>query len=185
LSSESVWETAPLPANVRVGRDLYFERRRQTFRRFNSDRDPALVIGDRVRIYTWTTFSLESDAELTIGDDCVLVGATFMCADRTSVGNRVVISLNAAIADCDFHPLDPALRQIDAIANAPEGDPSSRPLVESQPVEIGDDVRIGIGAIILKGVSIGRGAQVMPGTVVSSDVPPGATVEGNPGRLRQ
>jgi len=96
LSSESVWETAPLPANVRVERDLYFERRRQTFRRFNSKRDPALVIVDRVQIYTWTTFSLEPDTELTIGDDCVLVGATFMCAGRTSVGNRVVISLNAA-----------------------------------------------------------------------------------------
>jgi acetyltransferase-like isoleucine patch superfamily enzyme len=185
LSSESVWETAPLPANVRVGEDLYFERRRETFRRFYSNRDPAVVIGNRVRIYTWTSFSLESDAELTIGDDCVLVGATFMCAERISVGNRVVISLNAAIADCDFHPLDPALRRRDAVANAPSGDSSSRPPVESRPVEIGDDVRVGIGAIILKGVSIGRGAQVMPGTAVTSDVPAGATIEGNPGRLRQ
>jgi acetyltransferase-like isoleucine patch superfamily enzyme len=92
---------------------------------------------------------------------------------------------NAAISDGDFHPLDPELRRRDAVANAPEGDPSSRPPVESRPVEIGDDVRVGIGAIILKGVSIGRGAQVTPGTVVTSHVPPGAPIEGNPNRLRQ
>lgn len=46
-------------------------------------------------------------------------------------------------------------------------------------------MRVGIGATILKGVSIGRGAKVMSGTVVTSDVSPGATIQGNPGRLRQ
>ena len=41
---------------------------------------------------------------------------------------------------------------------------------------------IGAGAIILPGVTIGSGAMVGAGSVVTRDVPPGATVAGNPAR---
>ncbi|MBC8037835.1 MAG: sugar O-acetyltransferase, partial [Rhizobiales bacterium] len=47
-------------------------------------------------------------------------------------------------------------------------------------VEIGEDVWIGGGAIIMGGVMIGNGALVGAGAVVTKDVPPGATVVGNP-----
>ena len=70
------------------------------------------------------------------------------------------------------------------MAIAPQGDPSRRPPFRTAPVVIEDDVRIGVGAMILKGVRIGRGACIEPGTVVACDVPPGAVVEGNPGRKR-
>jgi acetyltransferase-like isoleucine patch superfamily enzyme len=49
-------------------------------------------------------------------------------------------------------------------------------------VIIGDDVWVGIGAIILKGVTIGQGARIGAGAVVSRDVPAGTGVEGNPAR---
>jgi maltose O-acetyltransferase len=52
--------------------------------------------------------------------------------------------------------------------------------VESRPVRIDDDVWIGIGAVILKGVHIGKGARVEAGAVVTHDVAPGIVVEGNP-----
>jgi acetyltransferase-like isoleucine patch superfamily enzyme len=113
----------------------------------------------------------------------LLVGAVFMCAEHISIGERVVVSYHVTIADSDFHPIDPEARRLDAIANAPGGERSLRPRVESHPVVIEDDVWIGVGAIILKGVRIGRGARVMPGSVVTRDVPAGATVAGNPARL--
>ena len=106
-----------------------------------------------------------------------------MCASGISVGRRVVISYHVTIADSDFHPLDPEARKRDAIANAPFGDKSRRPVYKSRPVEIGDDVEIGIGAIILKGVKIGAGARIGAGAVVLREVSSGATVAGNPARV--
>jgi len=49
-------------------------------------------------------------------------------------------------------------------------------------VEIGEDVWVGGGAIILAGVRIGNGAIVGAGAVVTRDVAEGATVVGNPAR---
>lgn len=48
---------------------------------------------------------------------------------------------------------------------------------------VGNDVWIGLGAIILSGVSVGDGAVVGAGTIVSKSVPPYAVVVGNPARI--
>jgi acetyltransferase-like isoleucine patch superfamily enzyme len=135
-----------------------------------------------VQIYTWSTFNIETTGSIEIGDDSILVGPVFMCASRIQLGRRVILSYSVTIADSDFHPLDPAERRLDAIANAPFGDRSRRPNIITQPVIIGDDVWVGIGAIILKGVTIGQGARIGAGAVVSRDVPAGTEVEGNPAR---
>jgi maltose O-acetyltransferase len=50
-------------------------------------------------------------------------------------------------------------------------------------VRIGSDVWIGGGAIVLPGVAIGDGAVIGAGSVVTRDVPAGATVVGNPARI--
>lgn len=175
------WDYGGLPSNVVVGRDCWFERK-DTFGRFRSQQQPGLVLGDRVRVYTWTTFNVEPSGVVEIGDDSVLVGPIFMCAERISVGKRVVISYQVTIADSDFHPIDPEQRKQDAIANSPGGDRSQRPPYVARPVVIEDDVWIGIGAIILKGVTIGRGARVEAGAVVTADVAAHTTVAGNPAR---
>jgi acetyltransferase-like isoleucine patch superfamily enzyme len=175
------WMYEKLPANVRIGNNCFFERR-ETFDRFRSEQNPGLVLGDRVRVYTWTTFNIEPTGSVEIGDDCILVGAVFMCAERIVLGRRVIVSYNVTIADSDFHPTDPNLRKQDAIANSPQGDRSQRPRFVTRPVILGDDVWVGIGAIILKGVSIGAGARIGPGAVVTADVPAGGKVFGNPAR---
>ena len=118
-----------------------------------------------------------------MGNDSVLVGAVFMCTERITIGEGVVISYNVTIADSDFHPIDPDLRKQDAVANSPSGDRSQRPKVVSRPVVIENDVWIGIGAIILKGVRIGHGARIGAGAVVATDIAPGARVVGNPAEV--
>jgi carbonic anhydrase/acetyltransferase-like protein (isoleucine patch superfamily) len=50
-------------------------------------------------------------------------------------------------------------------------------------IVVGNDVWVGTRAIILSGVTIGDGAIVAAGSVVTKDVPPYAIVAGNPARL--
>lgn len=54
---------------------------------------------------------------------------------------------------------------------------------EHAPIIIEDYVWIGVGATILKGVRIGKGAVVAAGAVVNKDVPPYAIVGGVPARV--
>lgn len=173
------WDYATLPPNVRVGPSCWIERR-SSFERFRSVRNPGLVLGRGVRVFTWTTFNVEPTGLVEIGDESILVGPVFMCAEHVHVGERVVISYGVTIADSDFHPIDREERRRDAVANAPSGDKSSRPSYATRPVVIGDGAWIGIGAIVLKGVRIGRGARILAGAVVTADVPAEATVAGNP-----
>jgi maltose O-acetyltransferase len=67
-------------------------------------------------------------------------------------------------------------------------DDTSRPMREQgmaaiRPVTIEDDVWIGQRAMILPGVTVGRGSVVAAGAVVTKDVPPLSVVGGNPARV--
>lgn len=53
----------------------------------------------------------------------------------------------------------------------------------SDSVRIEDDVWIGAGSIIMNGVTIGKGAVVGCGSVVTHDVPPHTVVAGNPAKI--
>ncbi|CAN5385909.1 hypothetical protein BH23ACT9_BH23ACT9_05330 [soil metagenome] len=181
-SLTGAWDHSTLPGNVHLGTGVWLEDR-QAFGRFRSTRDPGLVIGDRTRAYTWTRFSIEPPGSVRIGADCVLVGALFMSAGCITIGDRVLISYGVVIADADFHPHDPDLRRLDAIAHAPSGDYDDRQPFTPADVVIDDDVQIGVGAIVLKGVHIGAGARIGAGSVVTRDVAPSATVAGNPARM--
>ncbi len=176
------WDYSSLPLTVVVGTGCYLERQ-ESLARFRSTQQPGLIIGNDVKVFTWTEFNIDPTGVVEVGDETVLVGAVFMCAERISIGKRVVISYNVTIADSDFHPRDPALRRQDAIANAPFGDRGERPPLHTRPVIIEDDVRIGIGAIVLKGVTLGRGANIGAGAVVTGNVAAYTTVAGNPARV--
>ena len=52
-----------------------------------------------------------------------------------------------------------------------------------RPVRIGSNVWIGGGAILLPGITVGDDAVIGAGSVVTRDVPAGATVAGNPARI--
>lgn len=94
--------------------------------------------------------------------NCVILDvAEVSIGDGTQIGPAVQIYA----AD---HPRDPRARA--------EG------LESARPVRIGRNVWIGGGAIVLPGVSIGDDAVVGAGSVVTRDVPAGATVVGNPAR---
>jgi acetyltransferase-like isoleucine patch superfamily enzyme len=53
------------------------------------------------------------------------------------------------------------------------------------PIIIGDDVWIGLNALVLSGVTISKGAVVGAGSVISKDIPPFAIVTGNPAHIQK
>ncbi len=120
----------------------------------------------RTLLCTWAR-----GAQLIIGDNVGMTGAVIVAQTRVEIGNHVWIGANSTIVDTDFHPLAPEARCIAPTAG------------ESAPIVIEDDVFIGMWAIILKGVRIGRGAVIGAGAVVTRDVPAGAVAAGNPARL--
>lgn len=50
-------------------------------------------------------------------------------------------------------------------------------------VEVGEGTHIGIGASVIQGIKIGKWCTIGAGTVIIRDVPDGATVVGNPGKI--
>jgi maltose O-acetyltransferase len=123
------------------------------------------------------------------GGDSVWMQPPFYCdyGSNIELGQRVFFNFNCVVLDVcrvriggftlfgpavqiytPLHPMDPVLRR---------GQEFGRP------VEIGSDVWVGGGAIILPGVSIGDRAVIGAGSVVTRDVPAGAFAAGNPCRV--
>ena len=175
------WLHGDAPANVvfGVGTRLTGD---QAFRRFYGEHDRALVIGSDC-LMDGVQFAIGVDGRIVIGDNCYFTNAVLLAEQEVRFGNRVVIGWNAAIADTDFHPLPPDLRWVDAEACSPTSNPPPRPRIDCRPIIVDDDAWIGPNAVLLKGVCIGAGAFIEPGSVVTSDVPPRTRVMGNPARV--
>ncbi|MFJ4372480.1 sugar O-acetyltransferase [Pseudomonas japonica] len=109
-------------------------------------------------------YNIELGANVFMNFNCVILD---IC--RVSIGDDCQIGPAVQIYAAD-HPRDPDLRRSG--------------LESGKPVTIGRNVWIGGGAIILPGVTVGDNAIIGAGSVVSRDVPAGATVMGNPARVR-
>lgn len=94
------------------------------------------------------------------------------CKNHIIIGNDVVISHNVTIEDFDGHQLYNILE-----------DGTKDKLNISAPITIGNHVWIGAKATILKGVTIGDGAVVAAGSVVTSDIPAHCLCAGVPARV--
>jgi acetyltransferase-like isoleucine patch superfamily enzyme len=174
------WWKDPVPENVHFGTGFFLESA-QVFKQFRSKQPRALVIGEHVSVYAGCSFPLGENATCSLGDFTLVNGALVMAEERIRIGSHCLISWNVGIADCDFHPLDVAQRRMDAVALAPffEGRPP-RPKLTSAPVIIGDNVWIGMNAIVLKGVTIGDNSVIAAGAVVTKSIPANVIAAGNP-----
>ncbi len=172
------WASGMLPSNVILGEDSLITGPK-AFARFRSTREPALVIG-RACTLDGVHFAINPEGQVSIGEACAFYGSVLLCELEIRIGHHVYLGWNATLSDSDFHPTEVAERHEDVLACSPLGDGLARRAYPSRPIVIGNDVYIGHNATVLKGVTIGDGAFIEPGAMVSKDVPPRARVLGNP-----
>jgi acetyltransferase-like isoleucine patch superfamily enzyme len=121
---------------------------------------------------------------IRIGEYCYIgEGTRIWSSQQVTIGDRVLISHNVNIFDSDTHPIDdPVARHEQFKAIITTGHPADLCLNEA-PVHIADDVLIGCQVIVISGVTIGRGAVVGAGSVVTRDVPEYSVMAGNPAKV--
>jgi acetyltransferase-like isoleucine patch superfamily enzyme len=177
---EGDWCNFPIPSNMEVGENTVIDSS-ASFKQYCSKLPLGLKIGSNVTL-KGAALSVEEGGYIEIGDYSYILNASIACNEYISIGKFVYIASGATIVDSDFHPVNPIDRIADTVALSPVGNKKHRPLFSSKPVIIEDEVWIGFNAAIMKGVRIGRGAIVQPGSVVLSNVEPGTTVMGNPAK---
>lgn len=115
------------------------------------------------------------EGRIEIGDFFVLGdGCKVWSSDPVGIkiGKGVIVASGVIIHDTNSHPMDAAKRRAQTMAIMTTGHPRVDPGIRSAPVIIGDDVWIGTGAVILKGVAIGDRSIIAAGVTVRNDVPP-------------
>ncbi len=136
---------------------------------FSADRQLKVILVGHNSIGAYTV--IQGSGILTLGERSFVGGFCVLGTNaRIDIGCDVMIAPAVTIRDTDHGMED-----------------ISRPMLQqgicTAQVVIEDDVWIGHGATVLKGVRIGHGAVVAAGAVVTKDVPPYAIVGGIPARI--
>jgi len=149
---------ASLGEKTRVGRGCVIER------------PWGLATGARVQIEHGAHIKLVDDhARITLGAATFIgFGSELDVELELHIGSHVLIAPGCFITDHSHH-------------HAPDV-PIDAQGTHSQTVRIGNDVWLGAHAVVLPGVTIGDGAIVGAGAVVTRDVPPRTIVAGVPAR---
>lgn len=151
-------------------------RKVRTGRRFAvfgvlSVRGPGeVVFGDNValwgRVNAWT---YDPKARIVVGDGVMMGGTRFGCVREIRVGRECILA-DASIRDTDFHSTRADRRS----PNAP---------VRVAAVDIGANVWIGAGAVLLPGTVIGENSVVGAAAVCMRSFPANKVIIGNPAKV--
>jgi acetyltransferase-like isoleucine patch superfamily enzyme len=152
---------------------------RVNFRGIYSRPPGELTIGEGT-IFEGRIASDRAGSCVVIGQHTFVGNSSIVTAERVEIGDDVLISWGCTIVDHDSHALSWAQRQGD-VRQFYRGD-KDWTHVNVRSVKICNKVWMGFNVIVLKGVTIGEGAVVAAGSVVTRDVPAFTLVAGNPAR---
>ncbi len=125
----------------------------------------GMLVAENCQFYSGVRLEIGENARLEIGNGTYLNRNTLIvCEKRIIIGKNCKIAWDVVIMDSDLHPMN------------------SEPIV-NKPVFIEDDVWIGCRAIILKGVTIGEGAIIAAGSVITKNIPPYTVWGGAPAKF--
>ena len=143
-----------------------------------------IVIGENTHI-RGSIQIFKQGGRVFIGDYCYIGENTkIWSASNITIQDRVLIAHNVNIHDNISHPLDENIRHKDykRILGLEDYDVQKIDL-RAKKVIIKEDAWIGFNSVILKGVTIGKGAIVGAGSFVTKDVPDWTVVGGNPAKV--
>jgi carbonic anhydrase/acetyltransferase-like protein (isoleucine patch superfamily) len=111
-----------------------------------------------------------ADSSISIGNSSALSNnVSVIAAKSVRIGRQCLIGDSVFVMDCDFHEVNPLLRESSSGSSAP--------------VIIEDNVWLGSRVLILKGVTIGKNSVVAAGAVVSKSLPANVVAAGVPAKV--
>ena len=122
-----------------------------------------------IGLYQRTIIIAKRGGNIRIGNNVGISGSTLYAWESIEIGDNTLIGANCKIMDSDLHPLDAAERNANNLDK-----------VKTAPIVIGKNCFIGCNCLILKGVTVGDGAVIGAGSVVTKNIPAGAVAAGNP-----
>ena len=128
----------------------------------------SLTVKNNFKIYTGAEIYVNKNASLVLGSGYINNHVNIHCFEKIEIAENVAIADHVTIRDSDSHLFN--------------GKPVH---LMTQPIFIGNHVWIGTSAIILKGVTIGDGAVIAAGAVVTKNIPAGCLAAGVPARVIQ
>lgn len=148
-----------------------------------------LSIGDNSMLDCIIVF--ESDkGEVTVGNNTYLGNSKIICRTKIEFEDNIFVAWDSYFYDHDSHSLNYKDRENDIkqqLKDYSEGENFIKNknwnVVNSKPIKVCSNAWIGMNCIILKGVTIGEGAIVGAGSVVTKDVPAWTIVGGSPARI--
>jgi galactoside O-acetyltransferase len=164
--------------------------------KFFNPAEPAAIrveIGEGSHVFA--SFSLlRSASAVRIGARCQIGNVSFVCAQEIVIGDDVLMAWGITVIDSDNHSIHWRHRQYDVErcrrdyittngADIARSHDWSK--VDIAPVRIGDKAWVGFNVIVLKGVTIGEGAVIGAGSVVTKDIPPWHMAAGNPCQVKR
>ncbi|MBS0659720.1 MAG: acyltransferase [Verrucomicrobia bacterium] len=130
------------------------------------------------RVVLERPYSIYSPEQLTLGDDVIINAFCQIFAGAgVTIGDGTLISSHCAISSVT-HPLQHPARK--GVLYSPDPAESLH-----RPVVLGRNVWLGMGVIVLPGVTVGDHAVLGAGAVVTADVPARAVVTGVPARVQR
>ena len=152
-----------LKDELHMGYNALIDNGRTTILRL--DKDSELIINGKFRVFYGADIICFANSKLILDGGFVNSDVKIRCFEQIHISEGVKIAHDVTIMDGDGHTIE----REDYVAH--------------QPIFIGKNVWIGTKSIILKGVTIGEGAIVAAGSVVTRDVPPHSLAAGNPARV--
>lgn len=163
----------------------------------NIERLELNIRSDEDKIYLTVGDGSVVNATVNMGNCCVKIGdrvmvndgTTFYAVNGITIGDDVMISWGCTLIDNNSHSLISSDR-VKELAVAKEkyengtiGDDTDWSVVKNAPIVIKNKAWIGFNSIIMKGVTIGEGAVIAAGSVVTKDIPDYAVAGGNPAKV--